>query len=117
MSDWRPLTGEEISEGHICQSLECRGYNGVSSWSNGDIRICNRCHKDRTTKPMGKPTCGEPKCAYWDESGACRRRAPRWLNRRGEQFNSADNEPRVDSNYWCGEHPMFPKWIEQQKGE
>ena len=60
-----------------------------------------------------KPTCKT--CVYWCNEGACRRYAPRWQYRGNHQYNTVEDEPRIDHNYWCGEHPDFEKWREQQK--
>jgi hypothetical protein len=72
---------------------------------------------------MERPTCKT--CPYWktDEddvhrTGICRRKAPR-----ARILTDGDDRgyvtfpiwPETLDNEWCGEHSLFPAWIEVQR--
>jgi hypothetical protein len=56
-------------------------------------------------RPMDKPKCKT--CIYFIsgkyETGSCRR------------YPITTTTKFASEGYWCGEHPDFPKYIEQQK--
>ena len=68
---------------------------------------------------MNRPTCET--CVYWEkqleESGFCRRRAPRHLicaysDDNGPPLEEMSDFTTTKYTEWCGEHQLFPKWIE-----
>ncbi len=64
---------------------------------------------------MDKPTCET--CPYWDSDScveefwcACRRNPP---TLEGDEERGGWLATHREN--WCGEHPDFPKWIEEQR--
>lgn len=75
---------------------------------------------------MNKPTCES--CVYWftwaqhdkkTAQGECRRTSPShiWVDFDKREFKKTYNHviPRTHIDFWCGEHPDFPAYLEHLK--
>lgn len=59
---------------------------------------------------MKKPTCKT--CPYYEKRGTtCHKNMPCITADEGREYTSF---PDVHDDEWCGEHPDFQKWIEQE---